>query len=213
MSVHKLLVIFEADSELPADAMVNTLYFEGSGSDPENVFDMVFDFFDADPTGLTSPISEYMSNAALTGQVTFKLYDLADAEPRVPVAEETRTLANISSSAALPTEVALVFSYHSAFTSGTAAARSRGRIYIGGLAAFTNTNGRPASTLTGTMAAAGRDLIQASNASVSWEWQQYSTLTETGRIAVGGWVDNAWDTQRRRGLDSTVRTTFTGGTP
>lgn len=213
MAVHKLTATFTAFSQRPEDAIVNTLYFEGGGGDPDNVFDMVHDFFDADPTGLTSPLTEYMSNQAITNTLSFKLYDMSDPEPRVPVAEGTRTLTNLGTAAPLPTEVALVFSYHTTFVSGTAAARRRGRIYLGGLAAFTNTNGRPSSTLTGTMAAAGRDLIQASNASVSWEWQQYSQTTELGNIVIGGWVDNAWDTQRRRGLASTTRTVFTGGTP
>lgn len=213
MSVHKFTVAFTHTSNVPADNLVNTWYFEGGGSDPENVADMLTDFYDAVPAGGTDSVSDYLSNSVLTGEYRIKAYDLSDPEPRAPVYEDVRNLIELQTAAALPDEVALVFSYHAQLASGVPQARRRGRIYLGGIVAQQNDVGRPASNIRNVLVRAGRDLIQASNASTSWEWQQYSTLLGVGNIVVGGWVDNAWDTQRRRGRAATSRVLFTGGTP
>lgn len=214
MSVHLFTVAFENDTELPKDNMVNTWYFEGSGSDPENVADMLTDFYTVVPTGGGFGISGYMSEQVLTGEYTIKAYDLADPKPRAPIYTVTRNMPGMSAAAALPSEVALCMSYAAAATSGVPAARRRGRIYLGGFIASANgSDGRPNSALRGDIARAGRDLIQASNASVSWEWQQYSQTNALGNIVASGWVDDAWDTQRRRGEAASSRITFTGGTP
>lgn len=213
MSVHLFTITFEATTAIPADNVVNTWYFEGSGTDPQNVGDMLSDFYDVAPTGETVGISSFMSDDALTGDYTIRAYDLSDPEPRAPVYEWESALAGISTQPQLPDEVALVFSYHSALASGVPAGRRRGRIYLGGLRTGAADGARPSAAIRAVMAASGRDLIQASNASVSWQWQQYSRTTSTGNVVVGGWIDDAWDTQRRRGRDASTRTLFTGGTP
>ena len=213
MSVHLFTVTFQSQSEIPADSMVNTWHFEGSGSDPVNVADMLTDFYDAVPTGQTTSIAEKWSSQVLSGNYTIRGYDLADPKPRAPIYEVTRTLTELPSTQPLPTEVAVCMSYHSALASGVPAGRRRGRVYLGGWNENQQSGGRPLPAVRATVAAAGRDLIQASNASVSWEWQQYSPTTGEGNIVVGGWCDDAWDTQRRRGQAATTRTSFTGGTP
>jgi len=40
------------------------------------------------------------------------------------------------------------------------------------------------------------------------DWIVYSTVDQAGHEVIGGWVDNAWDIQRRRGELSTSRLTF-----
>nr|CRY96766.1 hypothetical protein [uncultured prokaryote] len=217
MALYLFTVSFESATELPADQIVNTWHFEGSGSDYDNVGDMLKDFYDSVPTGETRAISEYMSSNSITGNYVIKAYDTTDPKPRVPQWEDTGTLIEVSAGAALPSECAVCFSYSAAGLSGTSPARRRGRVFIGGLGTFAAESvagsARPKVEMQDVMAASGRDLIQASNASVSWEWRQYSPTSDASALVTGGWVDNAFDTQRRRGPDATTRTSFTGGTP
>lgn len=217
MAHYLFTVTFDAATNMPADSIVNTWHFDGSGSDYENVADMLTDFYDAVPTGETTSISEFMTQQSINGDYTIRAYDMSDAEPRTPQYEVTRTLVELSNAVSLPTEVSICFSYHAQLVSGVAAARRRGRVFLGGFAtsAMEQALGaaRPKVITMDTIIAAGRDLIQASNASTSWEWQQWSKTADVGNIVVGGWVDNAFDTQRRRGVDATYRLTFTGGTP
>lgn len=76
---------------------------------------------------------------------------------------------------------------------------------------------RPWTDLVTAAAAVGTTLLAAGDASSgAWTWCIYSPTTETQTASlassfipiVGGWVDNAWDTQRRRGLEPTTRTTW-----
>lgn len=217
MAIFLYTVAFESATSIPADTMVNTWHFEGSGSDPVNVADMLTDYYEDVPTGAAGSIVGAMTAQAFTGDIVINAYNLSDPKPRAPVYTVARTLAGIGSGTPLPSEVALVMSYHAASGSGVPPARRRGRVYLGGFGTgASGTSGgsaRPTAAIRLTIASAGRDLIQASNASVSWSWVQYSQLTSTANLVTGGWCDDSWDTQRRRGAASTVRTTFTGGTP
>lgn len=213
MSVHLFTVTLQSSTELPADAMVNTFYFEGGGSDPDNVGDMLYDFYNVQPTDATFSIAELFTTQALTGVMDVKGYDLAQPRPRAPMFDEQYELEGLGVGEALPTEVALCLSYRAEYASGVPAARRRGRIYLGGFQAGFNTQGRPTASARTTMATSARDLLQAANSAVSWEWQQYSQTLGVGTQVVAGWVDDAWDTQRRRGLPPSQRTTWTATTP
>lgn len=213
MALYKFTVSIEAASELPEDVIVNTWHFEGSGSDFANVGDMLDDFYSVTPTGAAFSVSSCFPDDSVSGNFTIRAYNMDEPEPRPPVYESSRVFPSLSSGDALPTEVALVMSYHAQLVAGVPAARLRGRVYLGPFSESVNTAGMPSTGLMPVIAAAGRDLIQASNASVSWDWVQHSPTTGNSSLVVGGWCDNAWDTQRRRGRATTSRTTFTGGTP
>lgn len=213
MALHKFTATFQTFTELPEDSIVNTWWFEGGGGDPENVYDMLYDFYNVVPTGGTLGIGGYMSDDHFTGQVTIKGYNMATPEPRAPMFEQQFEMPVLSTAESLPGEVALVLSYHAQPVSGTPMARLRGRVYLGPFAENTNTQGRPISALRLDIARSARDMLQASNASTSWEWRQNSPTRVASSIVVGGWVDDSWDSQRRRGWQSTTRTTWTGGTP
>lgn len=152
-----------------------------------------------------------------------------------PVSDITFTLAASSNADGLPEEVALCLSYHGAFgtllekgpsdaaipTSEAARdagapavhtgfdkpkSRVRGRIFVGpfnssvlqGTSPF-----RPATT-TGIapIVGAGTRLLALTGANWSvWSRRNASAVTTTA-----AYVDNAWDTQRRRGLKQSART-------
>ena len=117
----------------------------------------------------------------------------------------------------LPAEVAGCLSYHTSYGSdpefapGTRPrARDRGRIFIGPLTSLAMQNATTSlgpqftqnfiDTLTGATA----PLM----ALVNPIWQQWSRAAARMSDVTGGWVDNAPDTQRRRGERPTARTMF-----
>lgn len=149
----------------------------------------------------------------LVGAVaTFKAYDLTDPEPRAPVNEGVITVTP-AGGGVLPPELAVVVSARAVFESGAPKARRRGRTYVGGLnlTALDQPTGQISAAAVGTFAQAATDLLDDSENSVDYRWAVYSPTDSTARAVTGGWIDNAWDIQRRRGLDLTDRQTFGTG--
>jgi len=98
-------------------------------------------------------------------------------------------------------------------TSGQSQARRRGRVYLGpfGSSAGDTTSGRPSSGLRGGIITAAAAFGVQSQAAIEWVWGVISTAGPSMSFSEvkDGWVDDAWDTQRRRGEGATLRTTFT----
>lgn len=125
-----------------------------------------------------------------------------------------------SSATQLPNEVAATLSYHGDLTSlaeeGTGGtrprARHRGRVYIGPLNVTAISNATPGPrinlltrhVLTGKLA----DMSAALNA-IDAHLCVWSRVNVSLDPIVGGFVDDEPDTQRRRGVTATTRTTFT----
>lgn len=208
------------DSGLPEDAIVNTFYFDASADNStvyDNIVGLVAEFYTVGHTGTGSAAVSTWLSSDLTGAWQAKVYDLSDAEPRIPVFEEDGT-ATVGSGQGLPAEVALCLSFQGAQTSGVNQARRRGRVYIGPLdasALTTDPVGKPVQGLIDSLTESGARLITQS-ATISSEWVVYSPtnhvalgLANAGTVVTDGWVDNAFDTQRRRGEAPTTRQTFT----
>jgi hypothetical protein len=149
-----------------------------------------------------------MVNAG-AGGLEITSWDFGDSPPRAPVLTTTATLAGMSING-LPPEVALCMSFQGARLSGVPQARRRGRVYIPFLTETANDGtGRPSSALITSIANAGQALLTASDGAATWEWEIYSSVAPGFTTVTDGWVDNEWDTQRRRGRVATSRTTFT----
>lgn len=215
MSVHAFQVSFPMDSNLPKDTVTNTWHFNHTGgvvSDYDNVRDMLADFYTTDPTGSANSVQDYMT-ALIQSNAIVRAYNLDDPKPRPPVYESTFAISG-TGGAVLPSEVALCMSYQSIKIAGESQARRRGRIYLGPFVQTANdSGGRPSSALITTVAKAARDLVVASDAATSWKWEIYSPTSGNSHQVYNGWVDNAWDTQRRRGLATTARTTWDDTSP
>ncbi len=143
-----------------------------------------------------------------TNALQMKSYDLADPEPRAPV---LTFAANLSPSGApLPTECSLVMSFQAAQSSGIPQARRRNRVYLPFFNTGSNfTDGRPAGAVLTDVTNAGAALLAASGpSSGDWQWIVYSPTDNQFDLVDNGWVDNEWDTQRRRGRAATSRVTF-----
>ena len=151
-------------------------------------------------------------SALLSGAVTVKWYDRADPLPRAPWRTSSFNFGITNTAlSSMPAEVALAMSFHAAPVSGVSPARRKGRIYLGPFNAGEGgfSGGRPGDTMRANIALAGGVFQDASAADADWTWQVWSSVDQVGREVVGGHVDNAWDTQRRRGVAPTARSTWT----
>lgn len=134
------------------------------------------------------------------------MYNMTDPTPRAPVWESTFTSTGWGATGdPLPSEVALCLSFQGARVSGQAQARRRGRVYLGPYNTASNSSGRPGSGYINAACEGAATFLTASDAAVDWTWVVYSTVDDELVPIVSGWVDNAWDIQRRRGLAATSR--------
>lgn len=222
MPIVRAIVTIPMDSALPEDAAQNTFHFVGGTTDQAGADDTIAalaDFYNTNgATGFK--VAQYLSTKC-TGTAQVALYDLGDAQPRVPFAEDTFTISTPTTGDNLPEEVALCLSYQADALSGVSQARRRGRIFIGPLysAAITQPSARPADNAITALKEAGARLAITGGHNFGGAWCVYSpTANPTGAgesgaaVISNGWVDNAWDTQRRRGLAATTRNTWVAST-
>lgn len=199
MALYKAQVIFNMNDGLPKNASTNTLYFD---ADDDTVLPVVTDkiseFFSLAGTLMSSLIDD--SNCYV------EWYRMSDPTPRQIVYREFLSNFTVSTTAG-PTEIALVVSYQAAKVSGLPQNRRRGRFFIGPVEM--PQGDRPTLSQINAIAGAAQDLLDDSNAATTWTWAQYSETNGIGTNVDNGWVDNEWDTQRRRGRDATNRSTFT----
>lgn len=205
--------ILHAATGNPADDMVNTAHWDTTAppllTDFDNVRDMLKNFYTLKAAGSAQSLAYYLTTQALDTTATVKLFDLADAKPRPPRYIGVFSLTGIGNSVALPTEVALCASFQAAPTAGVEQARRRNRFYVGGFG--TNaiyTGGLVTANCYNDMARSLRDLKLAGDAAASWEMKGYSPTDGTSFGIHKVWVDNAFDTQRRRGVSATARAQY-----
>lgn len=186
---------------------------------PENVSTNTFSCLADDLTAAElfkdAVIGEYQSMVARFPEVirqnnhVWKIYDRGDPAPIYPASEGTFNFPTAPTGGPLPTEVALCMSFQALITSGIPQARRRGRVYFGPLkASDLAAGGRPSATLVSALDTFGTDLLAASNAAATWTWGVYSETASTFAPIANGWVDDEFDTQRRRGRVLTTRTVF-----
>jgi len=154
-------------------------------------------------------VDTYFSNLVLgLNGLEITAYNDLDPTPRPPVLTTVATIVP-SAGVPLPPEVSLCLSFQGTRLAGTPQAQRRGRVYLPFFGETGNdTDGRPTPAMVTALAAAGGALLTASTAAATWAWLTYSTVAPGYTQVVNGWVDNEWDTQRRRGRAATSRTTF-----
>lgn len=202
MVMYRVQMTLKTDDLNPANFVTNTWYVLGVDvADAEEFKDTLVTEY--------GTLMTYWSPLLQPNTHEFKIYDMEDPEPRAPVSEGTWSLSSNPSGTALPPEVALCLSFQAPKMSGQVQARRRGRIYFGPFnTAAIGTDGRPISGLVTALSAVGDGIIVASGAT-SWNWATHSSYSPTTGLAVdNGWVDNEFDTQRRRGREWTTRTVF-----
>lgn len=205
------------DSGLPEDDVINVMHWRSSAEASDaDVFTAITSRIDAFFTAMQTWLGSVLTGAGVT-----EVYDMGDDPPRVPWGNDAFTFTP-SASTCLPEEVAVCLSMQATPVSGIPQARRRGRIYVGplttGAVSIENGGTFVATNLRNALIAAADDLA-APDTSTSTQLAVFSRqqLQETGSMesaftpVSGGWVDDAFDIQRRRGSRSRNRTLWTAG--
>lgn len=138
-----------------------------------------------------------------------KIYDIAAARPNYPLFERTFNLTSAPGTVEMPEEVALCISYANTSAVTIPRGRRRGRIFISGWQESANTDGRPTSTAINNSLTAFTDYVTTFNALGTLDASIWSRVNESTQPIQTAFVDNEWDTQRRRGGRATSRATWT----
>lgn len=195
-------------TNIPADQATNTYHFEVTNATAEvldNILDLLEDLYRGTSPG--TGLMQQMAADVCSGNYTIKLYDLGDSIPRAPVRERVGTRGP-GQNVGLPSEVALCASFQGARISGEDQARRRGRVFIPFLGITTVGAGRPDTAIILFVGLEFTLFAAAAEASLSVVWTIWSPTNQEMVPVTDGWVDNAWDTQYRRGIESTERTVF-----
>ena len=205
MPICRVQVRIPKDTAVPADVVVNTW-----AVDLDNATSLGLVNFQSALTTFYNALSSYRSTAYDWANTVMRAYNMEDDEPREPFYDFAMGLNSTASGTPLPPEVAICLSFQGASGSGFNMARRRGRVYLGPLqTGVLDTVGNVASVVRTTITNAADTLLTASG-SGDWQW---GVISLAG-IGVGftpvtnGWVDGAFDIQRRRGVQPSVRTTF-----
>lgn len=215
--VYRAMAIFQGVSNTPEDRYVNTWHFRndyavGSPEEPQGAITRALTAFYFGTTEGGDFIARYMSRHIVG--VEFRIYDLGQPgsaeEPREPIItapQEEVSFGQGTRDAALPQEVAVVLSTRTA----RRGARGRGRTYLGPLTVAAMEEGGSVPRVDGmfrdTIVDRAEDLL---NTAENITWCVLSTTSGEVYPVTGGYVDDAFDTQRRRGLAPTTRRPFGG---
>jgi len=219
--------VWQSVTGLPEDVYTNdfalTFVGEASASDLEDAANNIRDFYSVDG-GKVHTIRDWLSTAVADTANNFHvdIYLVPELPATLlgsPVFTKTYTVAATSTDGGLPEECSAVLSFHADLTgipeeSGATRprARRRGRVFIGPLRAGASDQTSPPMRVHQDLQ---DDLVLAAEALAvdmgadAWFWEVWSRADNVMRDVVGGFVDDAFDTQRRRGPAATSRTSFT----
>lgn len=208
-------VVVPTVTNLPRDRITNTLYFdnesEGTFEQASDVIALLLEeFYD----GVYASPYQPESWLNFAGGWWINFYDMSAPEPRVPYRVDIAGGTIGGTNSVIPSEVSLVMSFHGAHINGQSQARRRGRIYLAGVAApwlEQETAGAYPTFVDGVLNRVNTEaeaLLDASGTALVG-WSVFSQVAGTLAHVVGGWCDEAPDTQRRRGQDSNERISWT----
>jgi hypothetical protein len=198
-----------------------------SSTEAGNCANAVQAFFNGVHAPSTFPLSDYIARSIsrVGFACTQEVYDLTDdGVPGFGAPKDTYTYglaAPAIVAASAPSELAIAVSFHSN-TAGVPEhgvggtrpkARRRGRVYIGpfGVDVLTDSGvgntPEPSSLIIEILKNAATAFMTQLVAD-GINWAVWSRVDKLLRSVTGGWVDNAWDVQRRRGEEPTSRSSF-----
>lgn len=203
MPLYRTQVVLSGSSTAPEDVFVNTYWFNSIQPNKEAQLAVVAPAFD----DLYSGFASFM-NGYLRSPFQVKVYNMADGEPREPATADiswpgggTTGISN------LPFELAVCVSFHGA---PPFSPRRRGRVYIGPLNTKSLESGAAINALHDSTCwgnsfniQLGAGFEQFRTSSAGGDWVVHGKGGDVPII--GGWIDDAYDIQRRRGQDATRR--------
>lgn len=221
-------VTIEHQNGLTRDRMVNTFAFTTAipllGAAADELRDRLDDFYNVGGEGSSTAIAAFLGASINRGiKPIVRFYDVTDHLAGTPAGSPVfvRTFNNnIGGSGAadsLPSECAVALSFHADFgddvefaPGARPRARDRGRVYIGPLtkaSADTGEFGRtfPSLGVRTAILGAGKDLRDAND---DMRWSVWSRTAARMRDVTSCSVDDAFDTQRRRGERALLKQTL-----
>lgn len=198
MATRRYQISMAGDTTFPRDRVVNTLYFNHTALEPDD------EDLDQMCSDLTAVYDNWWTGAGVR-EIICRAYELGGPPPHNPVGEHIRN-AGVSPGSVIPREVALCLS----FRADQNVPRRRGRIFLpvftcGAVGSIRDQlTVRPGATLRDRVMLLASEFSGIGGADV--DWSVYSGLDQAARKVEHAWVDDEWDTQRRRGLRSTART-------
>lgn len=205
MPTIRVMHILNIDSAIPEDRPVNVWHFQ-TAVDEEPYADLANTL-----QAFYNTLAGGMPGYVATNGHMIKMYDLADTKPRAPVYETTYNFTGSPPTGeGMASEICICVSFQGVRVSGQDQKRRRGRVYIGPFNESQNDDGRPASGFVTGVRDAAEDILEASNLATDWKWVVHSIVNNNNVVVDNGWVDNAWDIQRRRGVEATSRSVFVG---
>jgi len=204
MAIVKAQVSFPSVGADTEDTVVNTWHFDVDNADVAGVTTA-----QAALDSFYTSIKSYLSVLQDWNGGAIKWYNLADAEPRAPFAEGTFVVSGAVSPGTMPPELAICLSFQGIRVSGISQARRRGRVFLGPLGnnAVSSTTGRVASGAYTAIQTAAATLLGGSGIG-DWTWIIWSKASSSQVVVDNGWIDDAPDVQRRRGVDPSTRVLF-----
>jgi hypothetical protein len=214
-------VTFQGRSGIAEDQFVNTFYVDSVSNDGPSVATTLGPIFanmynqGSGSASIASALSNFIDRS--TGASLVKFYNMSEAKPRTPYVFAFTLDPATPGTGDLPEEVAVCGSFHGA---PPRSARRRGRTYFG---PFNDTAlgndpdpagfgpSRPNDLLRQAIAVSQKGLLDSIDAIPGFDWVVYSPTGGTTTKVVGGWIDDAWDTQRRRGVDPAQRIIWEAG--
>jgi hypothetical protein len=182
---------FGADTAFPRDRMTITPHFKTSGASP-SVGTLTNDLATALDTWLAG-----------LREVVVKAYDAEHVKPNPPQAVATKH-AGLTPASPGPRETSLCLSYYA----GSNVPRRRGRLYIPAI--FIAGGALPVRPTTTHQSSLSQFADMFKNlGGVDVDWCVWSRRDSAAHSVTNWFVDDDWDTQRRRGLRPTSRTVGT----
>ena len=199
-------VIIKTDDAVSENYVTNSWCVEAADFPSESELQEYTDDFKA----FYDAMRTYFGNTVAQNGHEVKWYDLTQATPpNYPITTQTFNLTSNPGTDGMPSEVALCMSFQGEKVPGFPQRRRRGRIYFGPIVSTASAGGRPTTAIITALANAGAALGAALPTSTNpGQLSVWSTSDAAAVEVTNGWVDNAFDTQRRRGIDPTTRTTF-----
>lgn len=208
----KLVVNLPYTTGLPRDVSQQTWCFLIDSLEETSMNDIceVVSRFYNEPVGsFATSISRYFSSVIDRSLCWIDIYDVASVPTGPPIFSKAMTFGTAYAATSLPLEVALVNSFQGDKITSMPQSRRRGRNYLGPFNTYAMSADaglpRPLLDLIVTMNAASKRLQEEAISDADAEWCVWSRTTDLFVPVTNGWVNNEWDTQRRREAKETDR--------
>lgn len=210
-------VVLNSDTGFPRDAAVNTFYFRRADITPSDaavrndIATTLVSFYNDVHGTSSNQLRWYLSSLLNQGTdaCQVKVYNMNDAHPRVPYIRPFTLAASAGSDGGFPTEVAICLSFKSAAALNPK--RGRGRVYLGPLHSNVCTIDPPNVAMNGSTVLAFQHAAKflmdesVTTRATRGIWCVYSRADNALYDVTQAWIDNEFDTQRRRGHRATSR--------